>query len=176
MARGRPPKPTELKKLAGNPGKRKLNESEPKPAKKLPTCPRHLTKEARAEWRRISRELADMNLLTAVDRAALAAYCQCWARWVEIEMELQRVDEETQKPVHELLGSTDKGYDFANPLLGAANSAMKQMKGFLMEFGMTPASRSRVSVGGDAPDDPYEQFLNGTPQEQKHVRDEGEGR
>lgn len=31
MVRGRKPKPTELKKRAGNPGKRKLNDKEPKP-------------------------------------------------------------------------------------------------------------------------------------------------
>lgn len=156
--RGPAPKPTTLKKLEGNPGKRALNASEPRPAAKLPTCPRHLSKEARSEWRRITKELAEMKLLTAVDRAALAAYCQCWARWVEIELELQAIDPETNMPKHELIGSTDKGYDFANPLLGAANNALKQMKLFLVEFGMTPSSRSRISLPPEESEDPYEQF------------------
>ena len=36
---GRKPKPTAVKKLEGNPGKRKLNMKEPVPAKGMPTCP-----------------------------------------------------------------------------------------------------------------------------------------
>lgn len=34
--RGRKPKPTALKELEGNPGKRTLNDKEPKPPKKAP--------------------------------------------------------------------------------------------------------------------------------------------
>ena len=40
--RGRKPKPTGIKQLEGNPGKRKLNEREPKPEKKAPSCPKWL--------------------------------------------------------------------------------------------------------------------------------------
>mgnify|MGYP006980038133 CR=1 FL=1 len=36
---GRKPKPTAVKKLEGNPGKRKLNKKEPIPAKEMPECP-----------------------------------------------------------------------------------------------------------------------------------------
>ena len=37
--RGRKPKPTVLKELEGNPGRRPLNKNEPKPNKKAPRCP-----------------------------------------------------------------------------------------------------------------------------------------
>ena len=36
---GRKPKPTAVKKLEGNLGKRKLNSKEPVPAKGMPACP-----------------------------------------------------------------------------------------------------------------------------------------
>ena len=36
---GRKPKPTAVKKLEGNSGKRKLNTKEPIPAKGMPSCP-----------------------------------------------------------------------------------------------------------------------------------------
>ena len=39
---GRKPKPTAVKKLEGNPGKRKLNTKEPVPAKGMPDCPEWL--------------------------------------------------------------------------------------------------------------------------------------
>ena len=88
--RGRRPLPTAIKELTGNPGKRPLNLDEPQPPKVIPKCPKHLDENARKEWRRISLELHRLNLLTIVDRAALAAYCQAWGRWVEAEANIQR--------------------------------------------------------------------------------------
>lgn len=149
---GRRPTPTALKALSGNPGKRELNKNEPKPAARIPPCPKHLNKEAKAEWRRISKELAVLGLLTMVDRAALAAYCQSWARWVAAE-------EELAKPDVKMVEVTDKGYHHPNPWIGIANQAMKQMRGFLGEFGMTPSSRSKVTVATQSEADPYEEYL-----------------
>lgn len=150
---GRKPLPTQMKILRGNPGKRALNNSEPKPTKKIPPCPRHLSKEARKEWRRVSKELFALGVLTVVDRAALAAYCQAWARWVEAE-------EAMQAPDFKMVATTDKGYQHISPWAQVAGQALKQMRAFLTEFGMTPASRSRVTT--QAPEkeaDPYSEFL-----------------
>ena len=44
---GRKLKPTAVKKLEGNPGKRKLNSKEPVPAKGIPACPDWLMPEAK---------------------------------------------------------------------------------------------------------------------------------
>lgn len=45
--RGRKPKPTAVKVLEGNPGKRSLNTREPQPEKKAPRCPSWLEDEAK---------------------------------------------------------------------------------------------------------------------------------
>ena len=74
--RGPPPKPTRLKILAGNPGKRPLNDAEPVPAPGRPSCPAWVSKEGRAEWRRVTRELEALGLLARIDQATLACYCQ----------------------------------------------------------------------------------------------------
>ena len=50
-SRGRTPKPTAIKQLEGNPGKRQLNTNEPKPKQKAPTCPKWLDDEAKKEWK-----------------------------------------------------------------------------------------------------------------------------
>lgn len=152
MPGGRPPKPTELKALAGNPGKRPLNKAAPKVAPKRPPCPAHLQGEARREWNRITKQLLDLKLLTEVDRAALAAYCQCWARWVQAETAMR-------EDGFRMISITDNGYPVVSPWLNVANTAMKQMLRFLTEFGMTPSSRSRVTVGAEEEDDDYEAFL-----------------
>lgn len=151
MMAGRRPTPTALKKLAGNPGKRALNKSEPKPAG-IPTCPPHLDKEAKAEWRRISSELLTLGLLTLIDRAALAAYCAAWARWVAAELSIQKFGTVIKSP--------KSGYPVQNPYVGVANTSMDQMRRFAVELGLTPASRSRLHVEADGQStDPFEAFM-----------------
>lgn len=135
--RGPIPKPTALRVIEGNPGKRPLPPNEPKPMVAAPSCPKHLKPKAKAEWRRISKQLLKLGLLTQVDRAVLAAYCQSWARWVEAEEEVAKRGD---------VVATTKGNWIQNPYLSVANKAREAMTKLAAEFGMTPSSRTRVEV------------------------------
>jgi phage terminase small subunit len=73
--RGRKPKPTALKLIEGNPGKRPLNAGEPRLGVAVPTCPAHLCPSAKAEWKRLARQMHTLRIITELDRSALAAYC-----------------------------------------------------------------------------------------------------
>ena len=134
---GRRPKPTAVKKLNGNPGKRPLNKNEPQPQLSIPECPTHLSVYAKEEWSRLSEELHGLGLLTRIDRAALAAYCQVWGRWVEAEEVVV---------IQGLTVATLKRDQAKNPHLDIADRCLKQMREYLVEFGMTPSSRSRLSI------------------------------
>lgn len=143
--KGRKPTPTAIKKLNGNPGKRKLNDAEPKPKGGKPSCPPHVQGEARKEWNRISKDLHAAGLLTKIDKAALAAYCTHWGRWVDAEEQLRK---------HGPIVKSPSGYPIQNPYLAIANKAMQAMAKLLVEFGMTPSSRSRIAVDkADAADE-----------------------
>lgn len=131
------PTPTALKLIRGNPGKRPINKDEPKPKVQTPTCPAHLSKAGRTEWRRIAPLLTNIGIMTKVDRAALAAYCQSYARWVEAEKKVAERGEVVK---------TTNDNIVINPYLSVANKAMDNMRKFLVEFGMTPSSRSRISA------------------------------
>jgi phage terminase small subunit len=61
--KGRKPKPTILKLLEGNPGKKPLNMNEPKPEMTAPECPSWLEAEAQEEWHRMSEQLYGMGVL-----------------------------------------------------------------------------------------------------------------
>lgn len=61
--RGRKPKPTALKILEGNPGKRPINENEPIPPKGTVKCPTWLEPEAKKEWKRLAPSLEAMGVL-----------------------------------------------------------------------------------------------------------------
>ena len=80
-----PGKPTALKLLAGNPGKRKLNKSEPPAKRGEPRMPLFLIPVAQEEWKSIVPTLLELNVLTTADGSALAAYCMSFARWKEAE-------------------------------------------------------------------------------------------
>ena len=84
--RGR--KPTHLRVLDGNPGDRSLHSRH---SNAVPTCPAHLSPIAKAEWKRLVRQLQAVGLLTALDRAVLAGYCQAYGRWVEAERKLKEM-------------------------------------------------------------------------------------
>lgn len=88
--RGRKPKPTEMKRLAGNPGKRPLTGNTPPAWAKAPRPPKHLGKAARAEWKRMLAELERLGIAASCDRAALALYCQVYQRWVTAEERLAK--------------------------------------------------------------------------------------
>ena len=105
---------------------------------RLPTCPPHLNPAA-AEWRRLAKALQRAGVLTTFDRAALAAYCQAWGRWVEAE---ERLRETTP------LVKTPSGYVQQSPWLAIANKQLELMGRYMTELRMTPASRSRVASLG----------------------------
>ncbi len=96
--RGRKTKPTAIRRLDGNPGKRGYNHAEPMPPEGCPACPDHLSDEARLEWDRVAESLHAMGVLTVVDRAALAAYCQAYGRWVEAEHRLRETPQLVKTP------------------------------------------------------------------------------
>ena len=107
----------------------------------LPRCPAHLNRAAATEWRRIAGALHRTGVLTTFDRAALAAYCQAWGRWVEAEERLRETP---------ALIKTPSGYVQQSPWLLIANKQLELMGRYMVELGMTPAARSRLAGNGPA--------------------------
>jgi P27 family predicted phage terminase small subunit len=141
--RGRKPKPTVLKIREGNPGKRKLNDREPTPPAEIPDRPEMLSGVAAAEWERTVVVLHEMGLLTQADRSALAAYCTAYARWVAAEEQVAKFGTIVKSP--------DKGFPMKSPYLTIADQALETMRKFMVEFGLTPSSRSRIRLPGNGP-------------------------
>jgi P27 family predicted phage terminase small subunit len=139
MIRGRRPKPSRLKYLTGNPGKRSLNPNEPMPEAAVPDCPPELGPAAKREWDRLVDDLAKLNLLTSLDRAALAAYCGAYALWADATEQIQKYGAMIKSPT---------GYPVQSPYIAIANRQAEIMMRIASEFGFTPASRSRIAAPG----------------------------
>jgi P27 family predicted phage terminase small subunit len=136
-----------MKELTGNPGKRPLNANEPKPA--IPECPPELGPVAREEWNRLAAELDALELLTTLDRAALAAYCNAYALWAESIEAIQKYGTMVKSP---------SGYPIQSPYVSIANRQAEIMMRIASEFGFTPASRSRISTPTKPQPDLYDLF------------------
>jgi P27 family predicted phage terminase small subunit len=135
--RGRRPKPTRMKVLTGNPGKRPLNADEPRPEPKIPECPPELSAVARREWDRLAVELGKLRLLTELDRSALAIYCGAYGLWVEATEAIQKYGTMVKSP---------SGYPQQSPYVAVANRQAEIMMRIASEFGFTPASRGRIAT------------------------------
>ena len=141
MRKGRKPKPTKLKLVADNPGKRKLNEDEPEPDEiKSINPPAHLSPEAANKWPDMVEMLSRNHVFTEMDIDMLAVYCEAFAEWVEAKDKLADIGKIVRSP--------KSGYPVPSPYVSIKNNAEKTMQNGMAEFGMSPASRSRVSISG----------------------------
>ena len=169
MPAGRKPKPTAVKRMAGNPGKRKLNKAEPKFGA-LKECPAWLIEEAQDEWLRVCHELKALDLLQSTDRGPLAAYCMAWARWRSAEQTVTAEGQTVQEPITNKDGEV-VGYKIKrHPASIIAKDERAAMLRAASLFGFDPSSRSRIHapVDGDA-EDPFEAFMRGDSEEDEET-------
>ena len=80
-----------------------------------------------------------------------AGYCVAYSRWVEAERAVKKYGTIVKSP--------EKGFPMKSPYLCVAESSMEQMRKLLIEFGLTPSSRSRVKVGKHRPKSQLEAFI-----------------
>jgi P27 family predicted phage terminase small subunit len=152
MPVGRKRTPTHLRLLQGNPGKRPIrDEPQPLAPAAAPEPPPFLDAYATEEWVRLAAELHRLRLLTVVDLAVLGAYCTSYSRWRHAEEALKRMSE-ADPVMHGLIIKSNKTNSaIENPLAYIARKAAQEMLRFAIEFGFTPAARSRIAAGVGAP-------------------------
>lgn len=149
---GRPAKPTRLKLLQGNPGKRALPRNEPCPEQGVPTRPGWLAPEAKREWTRIVPELRRLGLLACIDRAMLVMWCETWAMFVEADRDI-RAEGSTF--------TTDTGYEGPRPSVGIRFKAIEKLSQLSARFGMSPSDRAKMSAPPMEEENDFAKFLKG---------------
>jgi P27 family predicted phage terminase small subunit len=137
--RGPAKTPTVLNELRGNPGKRKRNHGEPMPAvgERVPSAPRWLGEGGRRHWRQLAPRLHAVGLLTEVDVVGLAMLCEALGQYLEARDLVSREG---------MVAISDKGNAYHHPALAQMNTARGEVLRWAQQFGMTPSSRSRISV------------------------------
>lgn len=153
---GRRPTPTALKLVKGNPGKRGLPKKEPKPKREIPSCPAHLGESGKVAWGRLSVLLDQMGVLTEADGFALERLVDCYTDILDCRQLIAR-DGRTYTTTTMQGDTLIKG----NPAVNQLRAADAQFKSYLVEFGLTPAARSKVHATPDEEDktDPLAEFF-----------------
>lgn len=179
--RGRKPKPAaqalvdgDTRKIGANKLKAKLA-SEPAAEKGLPNCPSHLKALARDAWESWSQDLQDMDMDRRPDAQMLEGACVAYARAVQADSMLAR--EGIVCRSWGVIKTVDKGGNpiqrrvllkmKAHPANAISNNSWRQVRAFCSEFGLSPVSRTRLSIekkGGELED--LEKILS-KPRERK---------
>jgi P27 family predicted phage terminase small subunit len=141
-----------------------VNEGEPELQPGDPVMPPQLSEAAQAEWRVIVPILRSMGLLTPADGAALAAYCYTRDIWILAMNNVREFGIQIKFPVMGRKGTLEENEVIAyitkkNPAIAIANEALKTMKSFLVEYGLTPSSRSKLHVEKPKVVDPADAYF-----------------
>jgi P27 family predicted phage terminase small subunit len=136
---GRPPKPTALKLVEGNRGKRAAPSHEPEPALLNDlTPPAHLPAEAAAVWNELAPKLRRAQLLTELDTLAL--------EWLCVAAAQHRHATAAAGDDKLIMRNAETGSLSPSPWLMIQSMSFKRGKLLCDAFGMNPVARSRVMV------------------------------
>lgn len=145
-SRGPKGEPDNVRELRGNPGKRA-----PQPTVKavpgVPEAPEWLSEAAKAEWERVSPELARIGVLSRLDRGALTSYCFWWAVFEDLASTVMAL-EESERVVDDNRGSVKK-----NPLIQQCRDASDRYQAWAQQCALTPAARGRMRAPESEPGD-----------------------
>ena len=147
---GRPRKPTALKKLEG----RRCEGDAVEAPLGIPTPPAHLTGLSLKLWNSLAPRLDQLGLVSLVDGMALEGLCVAYARAVEADQIIARNG-------LTIVVGTDAGnkVERVRPQVAISRDAWAQVLRLGVEFGITPASRGKLSVAGKSLDDDLEALL-----------------
>jgi P27 family predicted phage terminase small subunit len=165
---GRNNKPTALKRLQGNPGKRALNNCEPQ-FSGTPKCPSWLDKDAKAEWKRVATELEALNMLTRCDQSALAGYCKSYSTWKQAELLVTQHGLVLTEPILSKAGEVVGQRIKRNPATTIASDALKSLARYGSLFGFDPSSRARLHIAPTETADPFDEFLDADEEDAEDI-------
>ena len=154
--RGRLPKPTDVRRLEGNPGHRTLPKREPKYSRGLPDKPR-MSPAAKKVWDELVDEMAASSVLRRVDRRALwqlsedeailaAIYDGLWKMAARLKQQAEAEGKDLPAGAMMSMLTMKTGRLAMASLRDLAARVIIERR----EFGLTPSSRSRIEVDAEA--------------------------
>jgi len=163
--RGPVPQPSILKYIRGNPSKEKINDSEPTPEMldSLEPPPHVLADElAHRKWRESVPVLRAMRVLTEADAEPWSRYCLKWADWMRAREKCDRLGRDNimmEPDPNRTDGRLRIKWSQPHSWAVDERALHRDLLRLEQEFGLTPSSRSQVTIHGTADEDPVAAFI-----------------
>lgn len=138
----RPQTPSRIKELSGNPGKRAVNRTEPRPSGG-PKAPRTLTKAAKPVWTRLVASMPE-GVYSACDEHLLATYCE---QVVMFQMAVAALNSEPP------ITTGSQGQQVVSPWVKVMNEASRLISTVGAQLGLNPSARQNINVDKGEPED-----------------------
>lgn len=151
---GRRPSPTAIKLATGNRGKRRINHHDATKPKGTPIPPEDLGDSVRQAWFAITPILQGMGVLDTSDGLALERLCECYVEVRELTKDI-RENGRTQKVQTE----SGAAFERQRPQVAMLADADRRFKSYLVEFGMSPAARSKVHASPEDTETPADKYF-----------------
>ncbi len=120
--------------------------SMPDPTRGLPACPPHLTGLASQAWEFLAEELADLDQDRRPDALMLEGACAAYQRAVQSDEAIQRDGIVVRQPIMDKHGECVGERLKTNPAVAISNTSWALVKSFCVEFGLSPVSRTRLTL------------------------------
>lgn len=151
-------KPTAIKKIEGTYRKDRAPKNEINPSIEVSTeAPTDLNEWGQKYWIDIMDEYKKIGLITKVDVGALHSLCYWYGLMNEAADIVSAKGLEVQVEKHTQRGDIVMVTE-TNPMIAVADKAFKNYKSMCVEFGLTPASRTRISAPTQNPEDKFSEF------------------
>ena len=156
---GRKAKPTALRVMEGNREHRPLTENEPKPGEPSLIPPVWLINEGIKLWNSYALVHKNLGTFKQTDEMSFATWCQEMGRYIELQKIITKKGYTSWNPRVIKKGPDDISGNNAIPEMALARECLKNARALAIEFGMTPSSRTRLSVpDGSGELDPLEEM------------------
>ena len=103
--------------------------------------PRWLDKEGKSEWKRVSRELKELNILTNIDTTALGMYCDAYSKY---QLATKKINKEGM--FIEYTNKAGATNTIEHPAVKAQVKYADLIKKLCSEFGFTPSARAKITL------------------------------
>jgi P27 family predicted phage terminase small subunit len=163
--RGPAPEPSILKYIRGNPSKEKVKTSEPTP-ELLENFdpPEEIAEDALAvkKWKQSVPVLRRMRVFTEADIDAWVLYCRTWANWMRAKAKCDQFGRDNIS--YEIDPTRTDGklrIKWTQPFTWAVDekNLATDLRRLQQEFGLTPSSRSQVTIHASPDEDPVAAFV-----------------
>jgi len=155
--RGRPRKPTQIKKLSGTFRNSRDNPNEPQLGVSMPDKPTWLESDVLSSqlFDQVAKYMVDMGVSTSVDGLALSLLADQVAIYLRLREQVLKQGEMIESP-----NSAGEMILKAHPAIVPMNQSFVNITRLMREYGLTASSRSNLSTKDNTTDvNSFEDFL-----------------